>query len=241
MKPSHDIILITISILSVFLLFPAHVILLQPDQEGLSRAPLNASFQLLTDSNQADFDSDGQDEQVTLVAQTVTIQQENRILWQSPPEWNVLQFHITDLNHDQIPEITLLVWRAFSPWPIDSYLKVPGRIDEFHDSRNRSCHLILIGWKNSSFAELWAGSALSQPVTAFQAIDLNNDSQQELITLDGRYDHSHHQTQTISTWTWSGFGFSLHSRISVQLNESAIVFEQNQLPGIIVQGRMEGE
>ena len=84
--------------------------------------------------------------------------------WQSPSNWRVKQAAFTELNRDGHPELALLVWRPFEPWPIDRYLVKGGRINTFQDKEGNSCHLILIGWRENSYRELWAGSAMAGKV-----------------------------------------------------------------------------
>jgi hypothetical protein len=83
---------------------------------------------------------------------------------------------------------------------------------DFHDRENRSCHIILIGFQHGSYAELWAGSALADPLSDFTSADLNRDGNQELIALEGRYDARFFESSSLTVWEWNGFGFSLLTR-----------------------------
>jgi hypothetical protein len=122
----------------------------------------------------------------------------------------VVQAQISDLNRDGRPEATLLVWRPFKPWPVDAWLPHGGRIQNFHDSRGASCHIILIGWKQGAFRELWAGSAMADPVKSFAAADLTGTGRQYLATLEGAYDDPlPAPARRIKIWEWNGFGFSI--------------------------------
>jgi hypothetical protein len=134
------------------------------------------------------------------------------MVWSSPNDWEVVQTRITDLNRDGSPEVALLLWREFSPWPIDAYIPHPGRIQDFHNRENRSCHLILIGWRHGAYRELWAGSALADPLIDFTPADINQDGYQELIALESRYDAHILESSAITLWEWNGFGFTLLSR-----------------------------
>jgi hypothetical protein len=160
----------------------------------------------------ADLDDDDQDERITLDAGIASIYQGDRLLWSSPKEWHVEQAQITNLNRDETRELTLLLWRDFSPWPIDAYLVHPGRIQDFHNREGRSCHLILIGWLGNEYGELWAGSALADPILAFTSVDLDGDGWDELIGLESQYDNPPNGNQSITIWEWNGFGFSLLQR-----------------------------
>jgi hypothetical protein len=132
------------------------------------------------------------------------------VLWQSAQDWKVTQAAFTDLNRDGDQELSLLLWRAFKPWPVDEFMPHGGRIASFQDSAGQSAHLILIGWKRDRFAELWAGSALAQPLCAFAAADLDGDGKQELAALESQYDDPPGAAaRTLTVWEWNGFGFSL--------------------------------
>jgi hypothetical protein len=158
---------------------------------------------------QADLDSDGQPERLELTGTSARIESAHGMKWQSPSTWQVIQAAITDLNRDGTAEVALLVWRPWRPWPVDEWLPAGGRIQSFHDRAGDSCHLILIGWKGDSYGELWAGSALAEPVRSFRAADLDGDGLQELLTLEGSYSQPRSAAASVlKVWRWNGFGFS---------------------------------
>jgi len=160
-------------------------------------------------TNSADFDEDGAEETLISTNSHAAIWAGSQIQWESPPAWQVEQAKVTDLNRDGIPEATLLVWRPFKPWPVDAWLPHGGRINGFHDSRGMSCHMILIGWKQGSFRELWAGSAMVDPVKIFTVADLMGNGQQYLVTLEGQYDDlPSSAARRLKVWEWNGFGFT---------------------------------
>ncbi len=79
-----------------------------------------------------------------------------------------------------------------------------------HDSSGRSCHIILIGWSQDSFRELWAGSALAEPVNSFAAADLTGNGGQYLVILEGEYDDlPSAPARRLKVWEWNGFGFTV--------------------------------
>ena len=67
--------------------------------------------------NTSDFNHDGVPESLALTGGHLTIFSNSQSVWQSPLDWTVVQAKITDLNQDGSAEATLLVWRAFRPWP----------------------------------------------------------------------------------------------------------------------------
>jgi hypothetical protein len=122
----------------------------------------------------------------------------------------------------------LLVWRAFQPWPVDRWLPHGGRIAGFHDGQNDSCHLILIGRRPDGYGELWAGSALADPILAFAGADLNGDGLQELATIEGRYAASGSgPARDLKVWEWNGFGFTVVSTVEGAFSTMALVRDEN--------------
>jgi hypothetical protein len=163
---------------------------------------------------QNDLNGDDQPESIRLSRSRLEIFSGDTQVWQSPLEWQIAQAAIADLNRDRLPEVILLVWRPFQPWPIDRILPNPGRIRDFHDASGKSCHLILIGWKRGAYGELWAGSALAEPLLAYTPVDLDGDGFLELADLETTYDSPPgSQSTALSIWEWNGFGFSLLDRV----------------------------
>lgn len=192
------------------LVWPAPMQAWQLDHQTLKRVPIPTNLRLVGAETSANLDNNGARENLILREKRAIIKTESQTRWQSPETWQVTQALIADLNHDELPEAVLLVWRPFKPWPVDAWLPHGGRIDSFHDSNNRSCHVILIGWKQGSFREIWAGSALADPVNRFAAVDLMGNGQQYLVTLEGKYDDpSSAPARRLKVWEWNGFGFTL--------------------------------
>ncbi len=176
---------------------------------------------------QADLDGDGAPESLALSGGRLAILSAGETVWESPPGWSVVQAAFTSLNGDALPEATLLLWRAFQPWPVDAFLPYGGRIADFHDGQGNSCHIILIGWIRGRYGELWAGSALADPVTAFAAADLNGDAAQELVTLEGRYAGAGSgPARALKVWEWNGFGFTIVSSVKGSFSSLALARQE---------------
>lgn len=129
---------------------------------------------------------------------------------------------VSDLNRDGMNELALVVWRPHQPWPVDSFLPHGGRIADFKNARGLSCHVILIGWDGQEYRELWAGSALIDPVSHIRAADLDGDGSQELVALEGSY-KSWQQGGNLTVWDWNGFGFRLLERVPGNFSDLGIV------------------
>jgi hypothetical protein len=199
---------------------PLRALQLGPAQSGdegpasLVPVPVPAGVLPVRPPDQADLDRDGRPESLQLAGGRLSILSGAETVWLSPPAWTVAQAAFTDLDRDGIPEAALLIWRPFQPWPVDRWLPHGGRIAGFHDVANNSCHIILIGRRRDGYGELWAGSALADPVTAFAAADLNGDGIQELVTLEGRYAASGSgPVRDLKVWEWNGFGFTVVSTV----------------------------
>ena len=237
-KPmSHKSIFLILLILGVSSqVSPASVRAWRLDSDALIPGEMMPPGRALVPPTEADFEGNGQIEKLTVTDGQAAILSASGVVWTSPAGWMVQQAAVTDLDHDGRPEATLLVWRPFKPWPVDQWLPFGGRIADFHDAQGLSCHLILIGRRGDRYAEVWAGSALAEPVHAFAAADLNGDGRQELVTLDGRYsDGGLHPgnpqgvppARELKVWEWNGFGFSVVSSITGSFGGMAIVQAAN--------------
>jgi hypothetical protein len=182
---------------------------------------------------ETDLNSDGTAERIAFATNGLAIEKDSDVLWTSPAGWQVRAAQITDLNHDGRPELALLVWRPFAPWPVDSILPHGGRIAGFHDAQNLSCHIILIGWAGGGFRELWAGSALAEPLLSFHAADWNGDGRQELLAVETGYDHPFQGT-ALSLWEWNGFGFSLLGREITRIGKFVFLSDGEGKPSILI-------
>jgi hypothetical protein len=230
-------ILLINSALALILVSPARLNLFMWDHEGLIQTNYPADALVSAELSSADLNGDGRLENLDFIASTAIIQRNGEILWSSPPDWRVIQASISDFNNDDQPEVALLLWREFAPWPVDAYMLHAGRIDDFHDRHNQSCHLILIGWRGQAFGEIWAGSALADPIVAFRAADLEGDGRHELIALEGDYTSSKLVAQSLTIWDWNGFGFTLRWR-GLEGNLQAVSVSQSDKGPLflIVQG-----
>ncbi len=200
-------------------------------------------YRLLSLPTQADFEGNGQMETVQLSNGKAVIRSGQEVVWTSPGTWQVVQAAITDLDHDGRPEAALLVWRPFMPWPVDRWLPYGGRISGFHDAHGFSCHLILIGRTPKGYQEVWAGSALAEPIYQFTAADLNGNGNQELITLEGQYSDAWRQPEkhagapaagNLKVWEWNGFGFSVVYHLAGRFTDLAVIQAATGHPFILI-------
>jgi len=203
---------------------PASLRALELGPAGLVPVPIPAGTAPVPLVLQGDLDRDGRPETLALAGGRLSIFSAAVTVWQSPETWQIVQAAITGLDRDGQSEVTLLLWRPFRPWPVDQWLPNGGRISEFHNAEGRSCHIILVGLRNGRFQELWAGSAMAEPISSFAAVDLNGDNVQELVALEGRYtDPSSAPARALKVWEWNGFGFSVVSLLDGGFDKLTLV------------------
>ena len=218
------ILLALLALGMVFQTSPVPLRALELGPAGLAPAALPAGNTAIQPVARADFNRDGSPESLLLAGGRLTILARGQSAWKSPVAWTVIQAAITDLNHDGIPEATVLVWRLFRPWPVDQWLPYGGRIADFHDAAGDSCQIILIGWRGSEYGELWAGSPMAEPVQSFAVAGLNPGRSQELVTIEGRYSDARSAPgRAIKVWDWNGFGFTVVSTIQGTFDKMVLV------------------
>ncbi len=216
--------LVALTLEMILLTSPVPLRALALGRASLSTVNLPAGSIPISPVTQADLNRDGHPESLLLAGGRLSILSDGQAVWQSPAAWLVVQADMTDLNHDGIPEATLLVWRPFRPWPVDQWLPHGGRIADFHDANGFSCQIILIGWHGNAYGELWAGSPLAEPVRSFAVADLQGDGFQELVTLEGSYTDSRSApAQKLKVWEWNGFGFTVVSTMEGTFYKMALV------------------
>jgi hypothetical protein len=230
----HKYCLLTITVLGFLLSSPAalpRALFLQGDVLVQQLPPLHLTQIGLP--NAGDLDGDGSNERLDLLDNRLEIISRNETAWQSPSSWQVTQAGIADLNADGRLEAVLLLWRPFRPWPVDRWLPHGNHIASFHDADGLSSHIILVGWKDHEYREIWAGSPLAEPVAIFSTADLDGDGLQELITLQGSYSRPRSAlSDVLQVWEWNGFGFSSVS--SLQGNYEIIVPVQDPFDRVII-------
>jgi hypothetical protein len=226
LRKFFPIILLTLGMLLQVSPAPLRALDLEPT--GLVPASIPAGTSPVTPITQADLDGNSTPESLALTGGRLSILSGGGTVWQSPPAWQIVQAAISDLDRDGKPEVTLLLWRPFRPWPADQWLPNGGRIAEFHDSEGQSCHIILIGWKRGGYHELWAGSAMANPITSFAVADLDGSNAQVLVALEGRYtDPKSAPARTLKVWEWNGFGFTVVSYVNGTFSKLTLVQADN--------------
>lgn len=222
--PMDKKVILFVAALALFLLSPAPIQAWELTGDSLQSVRLPSRSQRILQPTQTDFDGDSRKEVLVISDGHARIMTGTDLRWESPPEWDVRQAALGDLNHDGSVEAVLLVWRPFKTWSVDRWLPNGGRIDHFQNAEGESCQIILIGWRKNMFRERWAGSALAEPVNRFALADLNRDGMDELITLDSTYTASPSPiANRFSVWEWNGFGFSIVESVEGSFSELQVV------------------
>lgn len=137
-------------------------------------------------SGQIDLTGDGVPEKIHRREQCVTIYQDNQQVWQSPPEWQVVDLALGDPNDDGRAELMLALYK---PEP----------------SGRETSHPFIIGYRGGMYRILWGGSSVRDPILELELGDVTGDGVQELVVLEeGRTDNQ----RFVSVWRWHGWGFS---------------------------------
>jgi len=141
-------------------------------------------------SGSIDLTGDGIDEIIRLKERTVTIFQDGKPAWQSPPEWQVLDVALGDPNDDGRFEALLALEKPDDTGVIRS-------------------HPFIIGYRGGIYRQVWGGSAVSENIREVELADVTGDGVQDLLVLDEAPGQA---LQTVGVWEWNGWGFNLSWR-----------------------------
>lgn len=157
-----------------------------PDGCNLVNTIIGNTGEGIFSSGESDLDGDGKPEQVSLQAGHVHIEGGGLPAWDSPPEWQVTDLALGDVNNDGRQEVLLALRKPDSSGVLLS-------------------HPFVLGYREGEWRLLWGGSAVSDPIQEVAMGDVDGDGLQELVVLEARHDGS---GQAVSVWRWHGWGFS---------------------------------
>ncbi|MGC9356775.1 MAG: FG-GAP repeat domain-containing protein [Anaerolineae bacterium] len=131
-----------------------------------------------------------------------------------PGSWDVRDALYVDLTGDDNTECVLLVWRPWRDWPIMRWSETESPIATHRDDLGDSAHVILVTpHPEDGYLELWAGSALADPLLKITTGDVDGNGQRDLVALEGDYAKGREGTaHYVTIWHWNGFGFTLDWR-----------------------------
>ncbi len=154
------------------------------------------------------------DQQHSLRVWRPDAQNQWHLIWQSPPDWMVMQFQFADADNDARPELMFTLWKN-TGW------------DDAGIFRN---HPFVYGWRNVTESQthnqypairpVWAGSALAQPFREFALSDFKegvssalDGASNQLVVLEGRYDVSRNApARSLVVFDWNGWGYGADYR-----------------------------
>jgi len=148
--------------------------------------PVESTGEGIFSAGESDLDGDGKPEQLSLQSGQVHIAGNGLPAWASPPEWQVTDLALGDVNNDGRQEVLLALRKSDSSGVLLS-------------------HPFVLGYREGEWRLLWGGSAVSDPIQEVALGDVDSDGLQELVVLEARHDGS---GQSISVWRWHGWGFS---------------------------------
>jgi poly-gamma-glutamate capsule biosynthesis protein CapA/YwtB (metallophosphatase superfamily) len=137
-------------------------------------------------SGEIDLTGDGIPEQVLLRDGRVSIFENGDSVWQSPPEWKILDVVLGDLNLDGRGEVTIALQKTDQDGVIET-------------------HPFLIGYRGGIYRQVWGGSAVSRPILEIEIADLDGDQDQELVVLE---QDSMSLDRFVSVWRYSDWYFN---------------------------------
>lgn len=139
-------------------------------------------------SGAIDLNGDGEPELVRRASEQVTIYENGDPVWQSPPEWRVVDVALGDPNDDGRGELVLALWQ---------------RDAEGHERSQP----FIVGHRGGEYSVIWGGRPVAQPILELALGDVDGDGVQELVVLEKAGEQAH-----VAVWRWQGWNFSLFWR-----------------------------
>jgi hypothetical protein len=150
----------------------------------------------------SDLDHDEEQEVYVLQGGELTVSENGKIIWQSPPEWWVDSFALADATNDGVMDVSLSVWKA------GNY----GSSKPFWVKQNDQSaknHFFVFIFRNNSLEPIWQSSNLKSPNCEFEIADRDHDGKNELIVIEGSYeDWPACKGRHSALWKWNGWGFT---------------------------------
>lgn len=142
------------------------------------------------------------DEQCILKDGTLRIYHGTILIWESPDSWWVDDFQIADSTGDGIMKINISAWRAGNFGS-----SKPLWVEE-NDMSIRN-HFFVMKLENGAVKPVWMSSNLPVPNREFAFADVDLDSRQELVVIEGEYDAENQSVgNRVAVWQWDEWGFS---------------------------------
>lgn len=153
----------------------------------------------------ADTDKNGVGETYLLENGRVKVQEGDRLLWQSSPDWHVEQILVADADNDGSEELLMVLWKH------GSY----GKVRPFWhkgDDNAYSCHLFMYRLCAGRMKAIWCSSALDKPILKVNALTGTKytilEIQEGFVGNSLPYPLNKAFKPQPTTWQWQGWGFT---------------------------------
>lgn len=170
----------------------------------------------------ADLDNNSLLEVYILENKNLVIKEQEKIIWQSPAEWQVDEFVLADANNDGLVDINLSVWKAG-----DFGSSQPFWIKE--NDMSIKNHFFIFDLIEGKIKAVWQSSNLSAPNCEFIFADVDDDQKNDLVVLEGNYtDKQKCEARYLAIWKWHDWGFTNEWR-SAKAHFSQLELKQNSI------------
>jgi hypothetical protein len=151
---------------------------------------------------QADINNNSYLETYLLENGRLTISENSKTLWASPPDWKIDNFVISDSNNDGVVDINISVWK-----PGNFGSSKPFWIKE--NDMSIKNHFFVFDLADETIKPVWQSSNLGAPNCEFTFADIDSDGKEDLVVIEGEYlKDTTCQGIYVAMWKWNGWGFS---------------------------------
>jgi hypothetical protein len=171
----------------------------------------------------ADLDADGLPEAVIWEGERVWVDRDGQVVWQTEPEWRVVDVVCGDVEDDLRQELLLALWKD-------------------DPNGNLRSHPHIAGHRHGRYDLLWGGSAAFSPIHELDLGDVDGDGRTELVVLEGDAGASYEEVagqpaHFVTVWRWNGWGFTLfwRSERGDYRNLHLIDLDSDEIPEIVVE------
>lgn len=148
----------------------------------------------------ADLSQDNQEEEYRLEKEGLRIFQGEQTIWESPTDWRVDDFVLSDSTGDGIINLNLSVWK-----PGNFGSSKPFWIEE--NDMSVKNHFFVFELEGETVKGIWQSSNLEAPNCEFQFGDVDGDGVNELVVIEGDYEDEFCQGKYVAIWQWQEWGF----------------------------------
>jgi len=138
-------------------------------------------------AGRVDLTGDGETEVVRRRGERITIHSGERMVWESPADWRVVDVALGDPNNDGRREVMLALRRPDA--------------DGVEHSQP-----YIVGYRRGAYRLLWGGRPVAAPIEELAVGDVDGDGADELVVIVSPGGAG---SRRVAVWRWSGWSFSL--------------------------------